>query len=222
MAARIREAHGVSMGDAEQLAQEWAALITERLPEAQGTKFRTEHEIASVALADILAARQRRSRPDEARELVRRAWSEFAAKCALQPDVSVRWLRGLRSRTRGLGLVTDGDSDAVFSILTRLKLVPVFDSVITSEEVGSYKPDCRIFQAALNGLHAIPNESLFVSDSARDLEGAAAVGLATALIPRAFPSDATKVPSAAIVLTRLPDIDAIIDQFAKTGRFGGH
>src|SRR5437870_12087419 len=83
----------------------------------------------------------------------------------LQPDVSVKWLRAVKSKVTGLGAVTDGDEEAVAGILSNTGLEGLFDSVTTSERVRSYKPDPKIFRVALKSLRAKPSESLFVSDA---------------------------------------------------------
>ena len=52
-----------------------------------------------------------------------------------------------------------------------------FDSVVTAERAGFYKPHAAPYRLALTELGAAPEESLFVAGSAYDLAGAAAVGL---------------------------------------------
>ena len=55
---------------------------------------------------------------------------------------------------------------------------PYFDVIVTSEDVESYKPNAPIYQKALESLGAPAERTLFVSDSAQDLRGAAALGMA--------------------------------------------
>jgi 2-haloalkanoic acid dehalogenase type II len=52
-----------------------------------------------------------------------------------------------------------------------------FDTVVTSERAGFYKPDPAPYRMALHELGAAPQRCLFVAGSAYDLVGAARVGL---------------------------------------------
>jgi FMN phosphatase YigB (HAD superfamily) len=54
-----------------------------------------------------------------------------------------------------------------------------FDTVVTAEEVGFYKPDPRPYQEGLRRLGAEAGHSLFVAGSAYDLFGTGKIGLAT-------------------------------------------
>ena len=92
-------------------------------------------------------------------------------------------------------------------------------AVTTSEAVRSYKPDPRIYRSALKALKARPSESLFVSDAALDLQGAARLGLAAAWIPRSLLPDLAKPPPSTLILSRIQDVDRIVTRHGKTGRF---
>ncbi len=201
------------------LALLWAARTAEALPAAQGPRFRTEREIASEALFNLLAKRGRADARDASLRLVREAWAGYVGTCALQPDITVEWLRNLQSKVAGLGVVTDGDTEAVAGVLSHTGLDELFDSVTTSEAVRSYKPDPGIYRAALKALKARPSESLFVSDSALDLQGAASLGIGAAWIRRSLLPDLAKPPPSTLVLSRIEDIGRIVTGYGKTARF---
>src|SRR5207245_5929206 len=201
------------------LALRWAVATAEALPVAQGPRFRSEREIASDVLFDLLAKRSRADARDSSVRLVREAWSGYVGSCNLQPDITVAWLRGLRTKVSGLGVVTDGDSDAVADVLSHTGLTKLFDTVTTSEAVRSYKPDPGIYRSAMKALKARPSESLFVSDAALDLQGAASLGIAAAWIRRSLLPDLAKPPPSTLVLSRIQDVDRIVKGYGKTGRF---
>jgi len=201
------------------LALRWAVTTAEALPSAHGPRFRSEREIASEVLYDLLAKRGRADARDVSPKLVQDAWAGYVRTCTLQPDVTVAWLRNLRTKVAGLGVVTDGDTDAVAGVLSHTGLDKLFDSVTTSEAVRSYKPDLGIYRAALKALKARPSESLFVSDAALDLQGAARLGLAAAWIPRSLLPDLAKPPPSTLILSRIQDVDRIVTRHGKTGRF---
>ncbi|HLQ42336.1 MAG TPA: HAD family hydrolase [Thermoplasmata archaeon] len=201
------------------LALRWAVATAEALPVAQGPRFRSEREIASDVLFDLLAKRSRADARDASVRLVREAWSGYVGSCNLQPDITIAWLRALQSKVSGLGVVTDGDTDAVADVLSHTGLTEIFDTVTTSEAVRSYKPDPGIYRSAMKALKARPSESLFVSDAALDLQGAANLGIAAAWIRRNLLPDLTKPPPSTVVLSRIQDVDRMVGSFAKTGRF---
>ena len=55
----------------------------------------------------------------------------------------------------------------------------LWDTIISSREVGIQKPDARIFQLALNQLGITANQAVFVGHNAVELEGARNVGMKT-------------------------------------------
>src|SRR5438093_1086721 len=125
------------------LALLWATKTAASLPTATGPKFRSEREIAIGILAELLRERNRGKALEEATRLVREAWDGYVQRCALHPDVSVAWLHALRTKVAGLGIVTDGDTEAVAGVLAHTNLQGAFDYV-TSTEVGrTYKTDQR-------------------------------------------------------------------------------
>jgi putative hydrolase of the HAD superfamily len=52
-----------------------------------------------------------------------------------------------------------------------------FETTILSYEVGSMKPDARIYQAALEATGSRPEECFFTDDRAENIEGARALGI---------------------------------------------
>jgi len=201
------------------LALLWATNTAEQLPAAIGPNFRLEREIAADVLAKLLRERGRANVLEESTRLVREAWDGYVQRCALHEDVSVAWLRSLRSDVAGLGIVTDGDTEAVAGVLARTRLKGVFDSVTISEEVRSYKPDPRMYRTAMETLGSKPVESLFVSDSTLDLQGAIKVGMGAAWISRPSLGGPAKLPPGSLRLTRFDDIERIAKRYAKSGRF---
>ena len=85
------------------------------------------------------------------------------------------------SRTHRLGVI----SDTWPSILPQLEHLGVSRYLkyrTFSCFVGALKPDPRIFEDALRQCGAAPEETVFIDDSARNLEGAAALGITPVLI----------------------------------------
>jgi 2-haloalkanoic acid dehalogenase type II len=75
-----------------------------------------------------------------------------------------------------IGLISNGDNDELSHHLG--DLAGLFDATTISESVRAYKPDAKIFQAALNGLETNPTEALFIGDNLRvDVNGANKAGI---------------------------------------------
>lgn len=77
-----------------------------------------------------------------------------------------------------LALVTNGAPDLQREKIQGAKLAQYFDEILISGEVGVGKPDCRIFELALEVLNTSPSETVVVGDSlTRDILGAQHAGL---------------------------------------------
>ncbi len=57
-----------------------------------------------------------------------------------------------------------------------------FDGIITSFEAKSIKPDRKIFETVVSKLGIIPEETLFLDDSQKNLDTASSMGFKTALV----------------------------------------
>jgi len=116
---------------------------------------------------------------------VRRIEEETLLRCAsLHPD-ALPALRRLRSVPElKLALVSNASSPAR-PLLEALGLLPCFDALIFSFEVGSVKPEPGIYLAACRSLGVAPGRCLFVGDgNGRELEGAMALGMTAVRIER--------------------------------------
>lgn len=119
-----------------------------------------------------------------ARELVAEAFLDAGrgAELALAPGVG-DCLEALRGRGIQLGIVCDvGFTGGALlrDFLDREDLLGHFSGWAFSDEVGHYKPDPRIFEAALGALGAGPAAAVHVGDLRRtDVAGAGALGMGT-------------------------------------------
>ena len=107
-----------------------------------------------------------------------------AHELGVVPPSRQDWLREL-AVTHRLGLVSDlwAPSRRARDYLVAEGLGELFDSVVLSCEHGAVKPSPRLFRQAVSELRSRPETTLFVGDNyRRDIEGAAACGLATAWI----------------------------------------
>src|SRR3954451_7125829 len=66
----------------------------------------------------------------------------------------------------------------------RLGLDRACDAVVLSCEIGSHKPEAKIYRTALDALGVTPDDAVFVDDQTPFCDGARAVGIDTRLIQR--------------------------------------
>lgn len=93
-------------------------------------------------------------------------------------------LTALKRRKLILGLVSNVDMD-VQSLCRELGLIPYFDFIVTSREVGVDKPKPPIFLAALERAAVNAEEALYVGDQYdSDVVGARGVGINPVLLDR--------------------------------------
>ena len=98
-------------------------------------------------------------------------------------EESIPTLRELRARGIRTAIVSNCDH-GTRGVVERLGLEEEVDAVILSFEVGMAKPAEGIYRAALDALGAQPHQALFVDDQVGYCDGAARLGIATALLVR--------------------------------------
>ena len=121
-------------------------------------------------------------------DLVRRAAIEVGLSPAAADDLEARWdtlmpwsgaaelLEQLRP-TAKLGIVTNCSIALGERAARRFDIA--WDTIVTAEEAGYYKPDPRPYQLALAKLNVSAEDAVFVAGSGYDLFGTTAVGLRT-------------------------------------------
>lgn len=116
---------------------------------------------------------------------------EHIATASLYEDAR-EVLASLRQRGYRLALVSNLASPYVEPVRI-LGLSELVDSLVYSCEVGWMKPQPEIFQYALNQLHVVASDAVFVGDTpADDIEGATAIGMRAILVERDLASSTEK------------------------------
>ncbi len=87
----------------------------------------------------------------------------------------------LMRKLKAAGYATYALTDNVHEIVSFLKqeyaFWPLFDGAIVSAEVGCLKPNADIFHRLLDTFHLQANETVFLDDVAKNVEGAQKVGM---------------------------------------------
>ena len=200
-------------------AKSWFVGLGSSVPRDPGAKFETQYEVGKKVLMRVLRANGVPGDESDAGRLLRTAWDRWQEQARLCEGVTKEWLREVGLLSAGVGAVTDGDEEDVRRLLKKMALARYFDSVTTSEAVKAYKPNPAVYRAALASLGAAPRNSLFVSDSALDLEGAHAVGMASVWFHRRPPDNAGRLPPGALQVTQPTELNRVLVRFAESGRF---
>jgi phosphoglycolate phosphatase len=110
-----------------------------------------------------------------------------------------------RMRAAGLRLACVTNKAAAFTLplLEKTKLAPLFDAVVTADQVGRRKPDPEPFRHACQAVGASPGESAVIGDSANDAEGARAAGCRVLLVSYGYSEgrDVRSIPCDGVVAT---------------------
>lgn len=121
-------------------------------------------------------------------------WRAQAEALTLLPDVEACF-RTIPDSLR-IGLLSNWpDGPSMRHALDRAGILSRFDAVVTSGEIGAWKPDPRLFLTALAKLDVQPADALMVGDDlANDLAPARALGMRTALITHPRTPNPTPMP----------------------------
>lgn len=134
-------------------------------------------------------------------------WQRHARDFTLREGVS-ETLDTLRQRGIHLGIVSNIDDDQLDHLLEIAGIGSSFDSILSSEQAQSCKPDPSIFEEALRRAGCAAREALFVGDTlAQDIVGANNVGLQSVLLWHRDDRDPpTEAPRPRHVIRRIPDL----------------
>jgi len=91
-------------------------------------------------------------------------------------DALVAFLRGLRPAYK-TGILSNAWSDGRQIIAGKFALGDAVDDLVVSAEVGLAKPDPRIYELATTRLGVRPDETIFVDDFMRNIDGAHKFGM---------------------------------------------
>ncbi|MFQ5950954.1 MAG: HAD family hydrolase [Candidatus Geothermarchaeales archaeon] len=102
-------------------------------------------------------------------------------------------LRRIKKKGHTIGLISNTDED-LRPFLAKDGLLPLFDAVLLSFEVGRIKLDPEIFLEAATGLKLRPRKCVHIGDDVTyDVEGAKAAGMTPILIDRKGRTEGSKL-----------------------------
>lgn len=121
-------------------------------------------------------------------------------------DGARRVLEALAGRVR-LAAITDSQTEYILPELQITGIRPLFDSVTVSGDYRQRKPAAGLFEIALGALGVTPDQALFVGvDTGRDIAGAAAAGMRTALVLTPYGSKDIALGEPDVVIDAITDL----------------
>jgi len=124
-------------------------------------------------------------------------------------------LRELKNTDLHMGIISDIDNDFQEFQFEVFGISEIFDSITTSEEVQSYKPESKIFQVALNKAGCQGEESIIIGDSyKKDIVGGKNMGMTTIWLNK-FSGDDADMDKVDFIVTHLKEIFPILNNLIK-------
>ena len=100
---------------------------------------------------------------------------------SLNRDV-IDWVDRLKQAGIKTGILSNMPPELGKTVYSEMeKLIAMFDEIVFSFEIGFVKPENEIYEICLRKLESLPEETLFIDDDARNIEGARASGMNTYL-----------------------------------------
>ena len=93
-------------------------------------------------------------------------------------------LRRLKSQGMPLAILSNGSPSMLTAAVNNAALRPLFDQILSVEEVGVFKPHTSVYQLVPTHMNVEPNSVCFLSSNGWDAQGAAAFGFRVVWINR--------------------------------------
>lgn len=126
-------------------------------------------------------------------------------------DDAIQVILTLKLHGIAVGLVTNFDHyPHIRGLVEKLNLKSLMDAIIVSSEVGSDKPDSRIFEYALSALNTPAERAVHVGDDEVDVVGAQRAGMRAVRIDHSRSYDRSDVSEDAPTINSLPELLPLI------------
>jgi HAD superfamily hydrolase (TIGR01549 family) len=175
-------------------------------------RFYRHRDLFRDAVAGMLEAFGAAASAEQLDRYRARQWERHARAFALRDGVADT-VQMLRSRGLHVGMVSNIDDDQLAHLLAVAQIAPYFDSILSSEQAQSCKPDTAIFAEALRRAGCAPPEALFVGDTiAQDIAGANQAGLRSVLLwHRSDREPPAGEPQPHHVIRRIPELLELLE-----------
>lgn len=198
---------------AERLGARWEALSAEwRAKQLEYTWVRSltgaaHHEdfwLCTRDALDFVFARNGIANRDLAKDLM-----EAYRTLPAYPEVPAM-LEAVRARGVTTAILSNGTPGMLAAALSAAGIAPLIDEVLSVEEVGTFKPDPRVYRLATRQFGCPPDRLMFVSANAWDAQAAHACNMDVVRVDRAGAPDEYGLAATGVPVLRdlsgLPDL----------------
>jgi 2-haloalkanoic acid dehalogenase type II len=180
--ARISKKYGIAFED---LSGAWSTEWRKANEDIRNDKTKPFRSIRELFHDTFMKVGQRigaKLQEQDVADSVERVYGYVNEHAEAFPDVP-KTLTALRGEGYQVGIISDADSEDLSLQLKSAGIITYFDTMTTSSEVMSYKPDTKIFEVALAKTKCKPSQACYIGDTPEfDICGANRVGLHSILV----------------------------------------
>jgi putative hydrolase of the HAD superfamily len=208
--ARLSKTHSVEFGAlTKSWSVEWKS-VNEEIRRVNTKPFQSVRELFCEAFTIIGKKLDLKLQQGEIHGIIERVTNYVNTNSVSYPDVrtTVERLRGEGYR---VGVISDADADDLGLQLKSAGMVGYFETVTTSSEAKSYKPNPRIFEIALEKMNCKPSEACHIGDSQEmDIAGANNLGLHSILVTHGKTQLDKKLPKPTYVIKEVSEVLSLL------------
>jgi 2-haloacid dehalogenase len=178
--APLKTSVGAALGGREDLLPLWfTTLLHYSLVDTLNDDYRDFRQIG-VAVLMMIAEKQGIAIDRPAAEAaVMEPFLALPAHADVRPTLEILSKAGFR-----LVSLTNTSTGGITAQFKFAGIIDYFEQRISTEEIGAFKPDARVYQHALKAVNVPASDVLMIAAHAWDLAGAKKAGLQTAFIRR--------------------------------------
>lgn len=180
--AQLSKAHNVRFED---LTKTWGVewkKVNQEIRADKTKPFQSVRELFYEAFTIIGKKLGMRLQQEDIQSIIKRVTDYVNENSVSYPDVR-ETIEELRKEGYRVGVISDADASDLTLQLRSAGVLSSFDTVTTSSEAMSYKPNPKIFEVALKKMNCKPFEACHIGDSQEmDVTGANNIGLHSILV----------------------------------------
>jgi 2-haloalkanoic acid dehalogenase type II len=175
-------------------------------------RFRTVRQLFVEAFTSMGMQLRVELKSDYVSDAVERLCNYVNNNTEPYPDVP-KTLETLKSEGYRIGVISDADGDDLTLQLESAHVFKFIDTVTSSSEAMSYKPNSRIFELALTKMRCKPTQSCHIGDTQEfDVVGANRMGLRSFLVTHGKTEVKMWLPKPTYVIKELSEVVPILER----------
>jgi 2-haloalkanoic acid dehalogenase type II len=186
--------------------------VNQDVRENGSKRFRTIRQLFVEAFAAAGKKLDIDLQKDYVSDAVERVCNHVNSNTKSFPDVP-KTLETLKSQGYKLGVISDADGDDLTLQLESARILKFFDTVTSSSEAKSYKPNSRIFEIALAKMSCRSVQACHIGDTQEfDIVGANGMGLQSILVTHGKTEVKNKLPKPTYVVKEMSEVVPILER----------